>query len=327
MSEPEETHGGEPDLVGPLGDDELQAPDGRSAQGTPVLSSHNRWLRDRIKQPDNPLLLPGVPNALTARILENVGFEAVYVSGAGVTNTLLGAPDVGLLTLSELTAQVAAIRDAIGLPIVVDADTGFGNALNVQRTVRALERAGASAIQIEDQIAPKRCGHFDGTIVIEAAEMIGKIHAAVDARSDADLLIIARTDARAELGLQESCDRARRYLDAGADVAFVEAPRDRSEMALIPRDVPGCHLINMVEGGLTPILPLEDLSKLGYTIILYANTVMRAAIASMQKAAATLYKQGSSLSLLMDITSWEDRQALVRKDEFDRLGDHYGSLT
>jgi 2-methylisocitrate lyase-like PEP mutase family enzyme len=162
--------------------------------------------------------------------------------------------------------------------------------------------------------------------VIEAAEMVGKIHAAVDARRDPDLLIVARTDARAELGIEESCDRARRYLEAGADVAFVEAPRNRTEMAIIPSAAPGCHVINMVEGGLTPILPLADLSDLGYSIVLYANTIMRAAITSMQKAASTLYKQGSSLSLLQDIASWEDRQSLVRKAEFDRLGDHYGSL-
>src|SRR6266851_5229752 len=257
-------------------------------RGFRMPSSHSRWLRERIQRQNDPLLLPGVPNALTARVLENVGFEAIYVSGAGVSNTFLGAPDVGLLTLSEMAVQVAAIRDAIDLPLVVDADTGFGNALNVQRTVRSLERAGANGIQIEDQVAPKRCGHFDGTSVIEASEMVGKIHAAADARDDQDLLIIARTDARAELGIEEACDRARRYLAAGADVAFVEAPRDRGEMAMIPREAPGRHLINMVEGGLTPILPLADLGKLGYAIVLYANTAMRAAIAGMQKAANAL---------------------------------------
>jgi len=283
-------------------------------------------LRERIQRQNDPLLLPGVPNALTARVLENVGFEAIYVSGAGVSNTFLGAPDVGLLTLSEMAVQVAAIRDAIDLPLVVDADTGFGNALNVQRTVRSLERAGANGIQIEDQVAPKRCGHFDGTSVIEASEMVGKIHAAADARDDQDLLIIARTDARAELGIEEACDRARRYLAAGADVAFVEAPRDRGEMAMIPREAPGRHLINMVEGGLTPILPLADLGKLGYAIVLYANPAMRAAIAGMQKAANALYKQGGSLSMLPDIISWDDRQTLVRKEEFDRLDAHYGSM-
>ncbi len=324
VSEPVKTHGGEP---APDDPPQLPGPGGQPARATSVLSSHNRWLRDRVQPRGNPLLLPGVPNALTARVIESVGFEAVYVSGAGMTNAYLGAPDVGLLTLSELTAQVAAIRDAIGLPIVVDADTGFGNALNVQRTVRALERAGANAIQIEDQVAPKRCGHFDGTSVIDIAEMVGKVHAAVDARSDADLLIIARTDARAELGIDESCDRVRRYLEAGADVAFVEAPRTLSEVAAIPRNVPGCHLINMVEGGLTPILPLHDLSELGYAIILYANTIMRAAIPAMQKAAAALHKEGSSLSLIDDIASWEDRQTFVRKAEFDHLGDYYGSFT
>lgn len=187
----------------------------------------------------DPLLLPGAPNALTARILEAVGFEAVYVSGAGVSNSFLGSPDIGLLTMPEIADHVAAIRDVVDIPIVVDADTGFGNALNVQRTVRVLERAGANAIQLEDQVTPKRCGHFDGKDVIDAAEMVGKIKAAVDARVDDQLLIVARTDARAEFGLDVACDRAARYLEAGADVIFVEAPHNREELAEIPRRVPG----------------------------------------------------------------------------------------
>ncbi|MGH3098793.1 MAG: isocitrate lyase/PEP mutase family protein [Streptosporangiales bacterium] len=289
-----------------------------------VHETLNRRLRERVGRPADPLLLPGAPNALTARVLEEAGFEAVYVSGAGVTNSFLGAPDVGLLGLSEIAAHVAAMREAVDVPLVVDADTGFGNALNVQRTIRELERAGANAVQLEDQVTPKRCGHFAGKSVIDAGEMTGKVRAAVDARTDDDLLVIARTDARAELGLAEACDRANRYVEAGADAAFVEAPRDRDELALIPRKVPGPHVVNMVEGGLTPILPLSELGELGFTIVLYANTAMRAAIAGMKKAAADLRRQGDSLALSVDIASWEERQDLVRKGTYDERAERYG---
>lgn len=285
----------------------------------------NRRLRERVSRDGDPLLLPGAGNALTARILEETGFEAVYVSGAGVTNTYLGAPDVGLLSLPEISAHVAAMRDAVDLPLVVDADTGFGNALNVQRTVRELERAGANGIQLEDQTAPKRCGHFAGKSVVETSEMVGKIRAAVDARVDDDLLVIARTDARADLGLDEACDRASRYVEAGADAVFVEAPRSREEMAAIPERVPGIHVANMVEGGLTPILPLAQLAEYGFGIVLYANTTMRAAIAAMRAAAGELLEHGDSLGLTVDIASWEERQRLVRKDRYDELDERYGS--
>jgi 2-methylisocitrate lyase-like PEP mutase family enzyme len=285
----------------------------------------NRQLRERVARAGDTLLLAGAPNALTARILEEAQFEAVYVSGAGVTNTFLGAPDLGLLTLTEMVEHVSAMRDAIRLPLVVDADTGFGNAISVQRTVVALERAGASAIQLEDQVNPKRCGHFDGKAMVSTEEMVGKVRAAVDARTDDDLMIIARTDALAAFGLEEACDRANRYLEAGADVAFVEAPRDRDELALIPQKVAGAHMANMVEGGLTPILPLVELGAMGFSVVLYANTAMRAAIVAMHRVAAVLRKEGDSLSLGDDIASWDVRQRLVRLDEFERLETLYGT--
>lgn len=289
------------------------------------MNGLNRRLRERVARPGEPLLLAGAPNAVTARILEEAQFEAVYVSGAGVTNTFLGAPDLGLLTLTEMVEHVSAIRDAVALPLVVDADTGFGNAISVQRTVVALERAGASAIQLEDQVNPKRCGHFDGKAMVSTEEMLGKVRAAVDARTDDDLMIIARTDALAAFGLEEACDRANRYLEAGADVAFVEAPRDRDELALIPQKVAGVQMANMVEGGLTPILPLGELGAMGYSIVLYANTAMRAAIFAMQRVAAVLREQGDSLSLGDEIASWDVRQRLVRRDEFERLETLYGT--
>jgi 2-methylisocitrate lyase-like PEP mutase family enzyme len=280
-------------------------------------------LRDRIGRPGDPLLLPGAPNALTARVLEDAGFEAVYVSGAGVSNSFLGAPDLGLLTLTEIAAHVAAIREAVGVPLVVDADTGFGNALNVQRAVRTLERAGADAIQLEDQVLPKRCGHFAGKAVIDAAEMVGKIHAAVDARASDRTLIVARTDARAELGLDEACDRAAAYMAAGADLAFVEALHDRGEMERAIAVVPGPHLANMVEGGSTPVLPLAELAVIGFAVVLYANTTMRAAITAMQVAAAQLLECGDSVGL--EIASWQVRQDLVRKPRYDELDALYGA--
>lgn len=289
------------------------------------MAGLNRRLRDRVARPGDPLLLPGAPNALTARVLEDARFEAVYVSGAGVANTFLGAPDLGLLTLSEMVGHVSAIRDAVQIPLVVDADTGFGNAISVQRTVRALERAGANAIQLEDQVTPKRCGHFDGKAMVTTDEMLGKVRAALDARTDDDLLIIARTDALAAFGLEEACDRVRHYLEAGADMAFVEAPRSRDELALIPQKVSGLHMANMVEGGLTPILPLQELANMGYAVVLYANTAMRAAILAMQKVATTLHADGDSLSVSDDIASWDARQDLVRRHEFEHLETLYGT--
>jgi 2-methylisocitrate lyase-like PEP mutase family enzyme len=288
------------------------------------VSDHNLRLRKRVLEGPEPLLLPGAPNALTARIIEEAGFEALYVSGAGVANTFLGAPDIGLVTLTELAQHVGAIRDAVDLPIVVDGDTGFGNAINMQRTVRLLERAGASAIQIEDQVSPKRCGHFTGKEVIDSAEMVGKIHAAVDARADDELVIIARTDALATHGLDVACERARLYLDAGADVAFVEAPRDIEALKSIPGRVGGPTVANIVEGGMTPMLPLQDLADAGFRIVLYANTAMRAAMTSMTSVLRQLRNDGDSSSFLGRIASWKERQELVRKPEFDALDLRYG---
>src|SRR5215204_2512766 len=187
------------------------------------MTELRRSFRERVARRDG-LLMPGAANALAARVIADLGFEAVYVSGAGVTNTFLGIPDLGFISLTEMASHTAAIRDAVDLPIVVDADTGFGNALNVGHTVRVLERAGASAIQIEDQVSPKRCGHFAGKAVIDAAEMEGKIKAAVDARRDGDTLMMARTDARAAESFEAAVDRAGRYAAAGADLLFVEAP-------------------------------------------------------------------------------------------------------
>lgn len=286
-----------------------------------------RRLRHLLAAAGGPLLLPGAPNALTARVVQQCGFEAVYVSGAGVTNTYLGMPDLGLLTLSELVGHVAAMADSVSIPLVVDADTGFGNALNVQRTVRQLERAGAAAIQIEDQVSPKKCGHFGGKDVISADEMVGKVHAAVDARVDEDLMIIARTDARATDGIEAACHRAAMYLEAGADVLFIEAPRSVEEMRYLTDQVPGVHMANMVEGGLTPLVSKEALDELGFSIGLYANSAMRGAVLGMREVLRHLSKHGDTADAEDLMISWADRQSLVRKPEFDALGRRYAADT
>ena len=281
-------------------------------------------LRSRIGDPDKPLLLPGAPNALTARVIEDLGFEAVYVSGAGIANTFLGSPDVGLVTETELVAHVSAIRDAVALPIIVDADTGFGNAVNMGRTVRDLARAGADAIQIEDQVSPKRCGHFSGKAVIPVGEMVGKVTAAVDARPHEDVLIIARTDARAELGLDEAISRAQRYQAAGADALFVEAPRDETELRRVGESLEGPLVANMVEGGLTPMASSADLGKLGFTMHLYANAAMRAGVLGMQEVLTHLRDTGDTGEVMDRMVSWQERQRLVRKPEHDALDARYG---
>ena len=282
-------------------------------------------LRTLLERPGGPLLLPGAPNALTARVIEQAGFEAVYVSGAGVTNTYLGMPDLGLMSVSELVGHVAAMADSVSIPLVVDADTGFGNALNVQRTVRQLERAGAAAIQLEDQVSPKKCGHFEGKDVISAEEMVGKVRAAVDARESAETLVIARTDALATEGLQAAIDRAGAYSDAGADILFVEAPRTHEQMAQVVRAVPGLHMANMVEGGLTPLTSRAELGELGFAVALYANAAMRGAVAGMRQVMAHLMAHGDTLEAGDLMISWADRQELVRKPEFDELDRRYAA--
>ena len=284
-------------------------------------ASTRRALRRRVT--DGPLLVcPGAANALAARVIEDTGFEAVYVTGAGIANTWLGAPDLGLATLTEVAAHVAAIRDAVELPLLVDADTGFGNPLGVQRAVRVLERAGADAVQLEDQVSPKRCGHFGGKLVVPTAEMVAKVRAAVDARTDPDLLVIARTDARAVEGLDGAVERAARYADAGADVVFVEAPESREELLSLPGRLPGVpQVVNLVEGGRTPALPLAELGD--FRVALFANLALQAAVRGMQTALGRLAATGSLVEAAADVAAWPERQRLVRKPEHDELERRY----
>lgn len=282
-------------------------------------ADHNKRLKERISE-GRLLVLPGVANALGARIVEDIGFEALYVSGAGIANTHLGAPDVGLVTLSELTDHVGAIRDAVDLPIMVDIDTGFGNALNVARTVRTLERAGASAVQMEDQVTPKRCGHFSGKEVISKEEMVQKVHAAVEARSDEAFTIVARTDSRAVHGLEEALERAAAYAEAGADLTFVEAPQSVEEMASIPQALAVPQVANVVEGGVTPALDVEQLEQMNFAVVLYANIALQGAIRGMQETLSHLYEYGSIAELPVHaFAPWEERQRMVRKPYFDEM--------
>jgi len=275
--------------------------------------------------PGAALLLPGVSNALAARIVADQGFPAAYVTGAGIANTYLGIPDNGLLTLTELVEHVAAIREVFPGPLIVDADTGFGNAVNVTRTVRLLERAGADALQIEDQAFPKRCGHFSGKEVVPAAEMVGKVKAAANARRDPDLLIIARTDAIAVEGYEAAITRAIAYRDAGADVTFVEAPTSMQQIADIPRRLHWPQLINIVLGGRTPELPNAKLKELGYAGVIYANIALQAAVKGMQAALAELWRKGHMGEAAKLAVDFAERQRLVGKDEFDALERKYAA--
>jgi methylisocitrate lyase len=279
----------------------------------------NRRLRERLAQRDI-LVVPGASDALTAKVIEEAGFEAVYVTGAGIANLSFAVPDLGLITMSEVVEHVRRIADAVRIPVIVDADTGYGGPLNVARTVRELERAGAAAIQIEDQVSPKRCGHFEGKEVIPEAEMVQKIRAACDARQDPALVIVARTDARGCEGLQRAIERGRSYAAAGADVIFVEAPESIQELQQIARAIPAPLLVNMVEGGKTPLRSAQELEALGYRIVLFANTAMRVAMKAVQEAMALLRAEGTSEPLLSRMLSWDERQRLVGLAAYEALG-------
>ena len=273
--------------------------------------------------PGAALLLPGVANALAARIVADQGFAAAYVTGAGIANTFLGVPDIGLVTVTELARARGGDPRGVSRAAVVDADTGFGNPLNMVRTVELLERAGADALQIEDQVFPKRCGHFDGKEVIPAAEMVAKVKAAVDARRDRDLLIIARTDAIALEGFEAAIERAAAYHDAGADVTFVEAPTTMEQIADIPRRLPWPQLANIVMGGQTPELPNEKLKELGYAGVIYANVALQAAVKGMQAALGELRRKGHMGEATGMVADFAERQRLVHKDDYDALERKY----
>lgn len=269
------------------------------------------------------VIVPGAFNALSAKVVEDLGFEAIYVTGAGVTNMWLGMPDQGFMGLSEIADHTARIRDTVEVPLLVDADTGFGNALNVYHTVRTLERAGADCIQLEDQVAPKRCGHFNGKDVISIEEAVSKIKAAVDARRDPDLLIMARTDAAAVHGFEAAVERAQLFAEAGADILFVEAVTKPEEVRALPQRLDRPQLMNMVIGGKTPIFNAIELAALGYGIVLYANAALQGAVMGMQKALTVLRDEREVTEASGLVTPFAERQRLVGKPYWDALDKRY----
>ena len=250
-----------------------------------MIASPGRRLRQALAS-KTPLLLPGLHDALSARLVQRSGFEVGYLSGSAAAMTLLGLPDIGLLSGSEIIEQARRITAACDLALVCDGDTGFGNAVNVAYTVRAMEAAGVAAIQLEDQTFPKRCGHFSGKAVVPVEEMLQKLHAAVEARSDADFVIIARTDARAVHGLEEAIERGRRYAEAGADIIFVEAPQTVEELRAVAAAIDAPTLVNVVEGGQTPQLSVVQYAELGFSVVLYPT----AAVRSVTHALGSLYE-------------------------------------
>jgi 2-methylisocitrate lyase-like PEP mutase family enzyme len=273
-------------------------------------------------KPGAAVILPGVANALAARVVADSGFGAAYVTGAGIANTFLGIPDNGLVTLTELTDHVVAIREVFAGPLMVDADTGFGNALNMRRAIQVLERAGADAIQIEDQVFPKRCGHFEGKEVIPSADMVQKIKAAVDARIDPDLLIVARTDAIAVEGFSAAIDRAHAFREAGADIGFVEAPLNDEQMKAIA-GLPWPQIANIVIGGKTPERANDEMKKIGFAGVLYANTALQAAVFGMQRALNHLKNNGQMGNATDMLTAFTERQRLVDIASFQAMERKY----
>jgi carboxyvinyl-carboxyphosphonate phosphorylmutase len=279
-------------------------------------------LRARLGEP-RILVVPGAADALTARLIEQAGFEAVYATGAGFANAALGVPDLGLPTLTEVVQHTQHLADAVSVPLIVDADTGYGNALNVLRAVRDLERAGAAAIQIEDQVSPKRCGHFEGKEVVAVGEMVSKLEAAVHARREA--VIIARTDARASEGMDGAIARARAYVAAGAEVIFVEAPQTVDELRELPKAIGAPLLANIIEGGKTPVLGAGELEELGFRIALFANTALRVAVKAVQDALAELRREGTPVGLMERMVGWDERQRLVGLPEYQALERRFAS--
>ena len=271
-------------------------------------------LKTLLADPARGLVAPGVYDAFTALLAEQAGFDALYLSGASIAYTRLGRPDIGLVSVSEVISTIELITDRVGLPMIVDGDTGFGNALNVQRTVRGFERAGAQAIQMEDQSFPKRCGHLAGKKLIPAAEMVGKIHAAVDARRTDDFQIIARTDAIAVEGFDAALERAEMYVEAGADVLFIEAPRSLEQMGQIAERFSARLplLANMVEGGMTPMGSASELHERGFRVVIFPGGIARAMLRQGQAYYASLRENGSN-------APFKERMA-----DFDELNDVIG---
>ena len=267
-------------------------------------------------------MVPGAYDTLTARLVEAAGFDAVYLTGGGYSRAS-GYPDLGLLTVVENVRFIGLTVEAVGIPVIADADTGYGNAINVIRTVREYEKSGVAGFHMEDQVAPKKCGHYEGKEVISKAEMVGKIKAAVDTRRDADMVIIARSDARAIEGLQASIDRVNAYLEAGADVGFVEAPQTVEELRIVGRSVNGPNLVNVFEGGKTPMLAASELEQMGFRLGIYPSQTHRAAIRAAQKVLAVLKEDGHTTRIEGELCTFQERELAVGTAAWRELEEKY----
>src|SRR5919202_131775 len=281
-------------------------------------------LRQMLAGPE-PILAPGAYDALTARLVEKAGFEVVYMTGFGTAASLLGRPDIGLLTLSEMVDNARRIAQAVRVPVIADADNGYGNPINVIRTVQEYEAAGTSAIHIEDQVSPKKCGHMEGKQVISGSEMVEKIHAAVEARRSEDFVVIARTDARAVEGMDGALQRARRYLEAGGDGLFVEAPQSEEGVAAVAEAFPGVPLLfNWVEGGKTPPVTFERLKELGFRLIIFPISTLLAATRSIQEVLARIRADGSPIPVMDRLLSLEEFIDFIGMPEIRKLEERFG---
>ena len=289
----------------------------------PTLNGPAR-LRELLSRAE-PTLAPGAFDALSARVVEEAGFDAVYMTGFGSSASLLGQPDVGLLTQVEMMENARRMTQAISIPLIADADTGYGNPLNVIRTVREYEQAGIAALHIEDQVSPKKCGHMDRKRVIPAQEMAAKIRAAADARSRDGIMIIARTDSRAMEGLDAALDRSERYRDAGADILFVEAPQSMDEIERISHRLSGAPLLfNWAEGGKTPPVALNDLSALGFKLVIFPISLLLAATQAMRAAAARIREDGSPINLVTTLPSFQQFTDFIGLPEVKAIENRYG---
>lgn len=276
-------------------------------------TSASKQLRDLLRQP-GPLICPGVIAPIFAILAEAAGFESIYATGAGISNANLGLPDLGLMDMSEMLQVTQNIVQSVSKPVIADIDTGYGNALNVTRTIQSFIRAGVGGVQIEDQINPKRCGHFEDKTVVSSQEMVERLIAAVEARDGHDLVLIARTDALAPEGLSAAIERAHLYVQAGADVIFIEAPTSVDQLRTIGREFSVPLVVNMVEGGKTPMLSAEALTEMGFKVILYANAVLRMAMAASRRALREIRETGTTEGILAEMDSWESRQGAVKLD-------------
>ena len=267
---------------------------------------------------------PGAYDGLSARLVEQAGFSAVYASGGAIARSA-GVPDLGLLSMTAIADRFASMADVVSVPIIADADTGYGNALNAQAAARAFERAGVAAFHLEDQSFPKKCGHYDDKSVVPTSEMVQKLKAVRDGLHDSDFVVIARTDAIAVEGFAAALDRAAAYVDAGADVSFVEAPTSEAEIAEIARRLPGWKLINMFEGGKTPLLPISRLQALGYQLVIIPSDTQRAAIKAMQRVLAAIARDGSAASMRDDMASFAEREVVIDTAGYLARGKEYAS--